>query len=120
MIAGRWCWPSRSTPSSAIAAPLLELAGVCASYDALLVVDEAHGLGVAGAGGHGLVREVGLAGHDHVVVTATLSKALGAQGGVVLGSTAVVDHLVNRPGRSSTTPASRRRRPPVRSRRWSC
>ncbi len=77
-------------------ASLLELAGVCASYDALLVVDEAHGLGVAGAGGHGLVRELGLAGQDHVVVTATLSKSLGAQGGAVLGSTAVVDHLVNR------------------------
>ena len=77
-------------------APLLELAGVCTSYDALLVVDEAHGLGVAGAGGHGMVRELGLAGHDHVVVTATLSKALGAQGGAVLGSAAVVHHLVNR------------------------
>ncbi len=77
-------------------ASLLELAGVCASYDALLVVDEAHGLGVAGSGGHGLVRELGLAGQDHVVVTATLSKALGAQGGVILGSAAVVDHLVNR------------------------
>jgi 8-amino-7-oxononanoate synthase len=51
---------------------------------------------VAGAGGHGQVRELGLAGQDHVVVTATLSKALGAQGGVVLGSPAVVDHLVNR------------------------
>ena len=44
------------------AAPLLELAGVCASYDALLVVDEAHGLGVAGAGGRGLVADLGLAG----------------------------------------------------------
>ena len=77
-------------------ASLRELAGVCASYDALLVVDEAHGLGVAGAGGHGLVRALGLAGQDHVVVTATLSKALGAQGGVILGSAAVVDHLVNR------------------------
>jgi 8-amino-7-oxononanoate synthase len=78
------------------AAPLMELAGVCASYDALLVVDEAHGLGVAGAGGHGLVRELGLAGHYHVVVTATLSKSLGSQGGAVLGSASVVDHLVNR------------------------
>jgi 8-amino-7-oxononanoate synthase len=77
-------------------APLRELAGICASYDALLVVDEAHGLGVAGTGGQGLVRELGLAGQDHVVVTATLSKALGAQGGVILGSAAVVDHLVNR------------------------
>jgi 8-amino-7-oxononanoate synthase len=77
-------------------ASLRELVGVCASYDALLVVDEAHGLGVSGSGGHGLVRELGLAGQDHVVVTATLSKALGAQGGVVLGSAAVVDHLVNR------------------------
>lgn len=78
------------------AAPLLELAGVCASYGALLVVDEAHGLGVAGAGGHGLVRELGLAGHDHVLVTATLSKSLAAQGGAVLGSAAVVEQLVNR------------------------
>jgi 8-amino-7-oxononanoate synthase len=78
------------------AAPLVELAGVCAAYDALLVVDEAHGLGVAGARGQGLTRQSGLAGHDDVVVTATLSKSLGAQGGVVLGSPAVVEHLVNR------------------------
>lgn len=78
------------------AAPLLELAGVCASYGALLVVDEAHGLGVAGLGGRGLVNELGLAGQDHVVMTATLSKALGSQGGAVLGSPAVVEHLVNR------------------------
>jgi 8-amino-7-oxononanoate synthase len=77
------------------AAPLLELAEVCRSRDALLVVDEAHGLGVAGTGGHGLVREAGLAGHSHVVVTATLSKSLGSQGGAVLGSPALVEHLVN-------------------------
>lgn len=78
------------------AAPLTALAEVCASHDALLVVDEAHGLGVAGTGGHGLVRDLGLAGHPHVVVTATLSKSLGAQGGTVLGTPALVDHLVNR------------------------
>lgn len=78
------------------AAPLAELAEVCAAYGALLVVDEAHGLGVTGTGGRGLVRELGLAGHPNVVVTATLSKALGSQGGAVLGSPALVDHLVNR------------------------
>ena len=77
-------------------APLLELAELSSAYGALLVVDEAHGIGVAGRGGHGLVRDLDLAGHEHVLVTATLSKALGAQGGAVLGSQAVRDHLVNR------------------------
>lgn len=78
------------------AAPLIELAETCRLKDALLVVDEAHGLGVAGTGGHGLVRDQGLAGQPHVVVTATLSKSLGAQGGAVLGTPALIDHLVNR------------------------
>jgi 8-amino-7-oxononanoate synthase len=74
-------------------APLAALAEVCERYDALLVVDEAHGLGVRGPG---VVSERGLAGLPHVLVTATLSKALGSQGGAVLGPQPVVDHLVNR------------------------
>jgi 8-amino-7-oxononanoate synthase len=74
------------------AAPLVELAEACASRGALLVVDEAHGVGVHGPG---LVTSLGLAGLSHVVVSATLSKSLGAQGGAVLGSTALRDHLVN-------------------------
>jgi 8-amino-7-oxononanoate synthase len=74
-------------------APLVALADVCDRYDALLVVDEAHGLGVRGPG---VVRELGLAGLPHVLVTATLSKALGSQGGAVLGPQTVIDHLVNR------------------------
>jgi len=77
------------------AAPLIELVALCERHDATLVVDEAHGIGVAGDGG-GLVRELGLAGRPSVIVTMTLSKALGSQGGAVLGSQAVVDHLVNR------------------------
>jgi 8-amino-7-oxononanoate synthase len=75
------------------AAPLTELAELCEQHDALLVVDEAHGLGVHGPG---LVASLGLAGHPHVVVTVTLSKALGSQGGAVLGPTALREHLVNR------------------------
>jgi 8-amino-7-oxononanoate synthase len=74
------------------AAPLVELADVCAEHGALLVVDEAHGLGVHGPG---LVRAAGLAGLPHVVVTATLSKSLGSQGGAVLGSREIREHLVN-------------------------
>lgn len=77
-------------------APLAELVETCAAHGALLLVDEAHGLGVVGHGGHGLVRSLGLAGHHSVLVTATLSKSLGAQGGAVLGSPALVEHLVNR------------------------
>lgn len=80
------------------AAPLSELAALCARYDAILIVDEAHGIGVAGSGtdsGRGLVHATGLADDDNVVVTATLSKALGSQGGAVLASTHVVEHLVN-------------------------
>ena len=81
------------------AAPLAELAEACARHDALLVVDEAHGLGVRGdadARGRGLVHELGLAAHPNVVVTCTLSKSLGSQGGAVLGPPGMVDQLVNR------------------------
>ncbi len=74
-------------------APLPELAAACAEHGALLIVDEAHGLGVHGSG---LVHASGLAGRPHVVLTATLSKALGSQGGAVLGSPELIDHLVNR------------------------
>lgn len=76
-------------------APLGELFALCERFDATLLVDEAHGIGVAG-GGRGLVHAEGLAGHDNVIVTMTLSKALGSQGGAVLAGAAVIDHLVNR------------------------
>ncbi|GAA1191869.1 8-amino-7-oxononanoate synthase [Prauserella alba] len=78
------------------AAPLPDLVDVCTAAGALLVVDEAHGLGVVGEDGCGAVRAGGLAAHPNVVVTATLSKSLGAMGGAVLGSAELVDHLVNR------------------------
>jgi 8-amino-7-oxononanoate synthase len=74
-------------------APLTELAQACADHGALLVVDEAHALGVRGPG---VVHSLGLAGIPHVLATATLSKALGSQGGAVLCSPAVREHLVNR------------------------
>lgn len=76
-------------------APLRALHDVCRRHGALLIVDEAHGLGVRGAGGRGLLHEVGLAGAPDIVMTTTLSKALGSQGGVVLGPAAVRDHLID-------------------------
>lgn len=76
-------------------APLRRLHEVCRTHGALLLVDEAHGLGVRGTGGRGLLHELGLAGAPDVVMTTTLSKALGSQGGVVLGSESVRDHLID-------------------------
>ena len=76
------------------AAPLDDLVAVCADHDALLVVDEAHGIGVAG-GGRGVVAQLGLVGAPNLVMTITLSKSLGSQGGAVLAPPAVREHLVN-------------------------
>ncbi|MFC4947526.1 8-amino-7-oxononanoate synthase [Pseudonocardia sp. GCM10023141] len=76
------------------ATDLRRTAALCARHDALLVVDEAHGIGVAGDG-RGAVHAAGLAGAPHVTMTATLSKALGAQGGAVLGPPLLREHLVN-------------------------
>ncbi|HET7326814.1 MAG TPA: 8-amino-7-oxononanoate synthase [Nocardioidaceae bacterium] len=78
------------------AAPLQQLAAVCDRTDAVMIIDEAHGLGVAGTEGRGLVHDVGLAGHPGVVVSLTLSKALGSQGGAVLAPPEVVEQVVNR------------------------
>ncbi|OIN82019.1 8-amino-7-oxononanoate synthase [Mycobacterium malmoense] len=75
-------------------APVRELHEVCRRHGALLIVDEAHGLGVRG-GGRGLLHELGLAGAPDVVMTTTLSKALGSQGGAVLGPAAVRAHLID-------------------------
>jgi 8-amino-7-oxononanoate synthase len=77
------------------AAPLAEYAAACRERGAGLLVDDAHGLGVLGDGGRGAPQAAGLAGAEDVVVTATLSKSLGSQGGAVLGPARVIDHLVN-------------------------
>jgi len=76
-------------------APLADLHRVARRHGALLLVDEAHALGVVGPGGRGAAHAAGLAGEPDVVLTATLSKALGAQGGAVLAHADVVDHLVD-------------------------
>jgi 8-amino-7-oxononanoate synthase len=77
-----------------VLAPLRDLHDVCRRHRALLIVDEAHGLGVRG-GGRGLLHEAGLAGAPDVVMTTTLSKALGSQGGAVLGPPQVRAHLID-------------------------
>lgn len=75
-------------------APLADLAAAARRHEALLLVDEAHALGVVGDRGEGACAALGITGDD-VVLTATLSKALGSQGGVLLGPRVVVDHVVD-------------------------
>src|SRR3954451_11551245 len=76
-------------------APIVDLHAAARRHGALLVADEAHAIGVIGERGEGLVAAAGLAGEPDIIRTATLSKALGSQGGAVLATRDVVDYLVN-------------------------
>ncbi|WP_229069220.1 8-amino-7-oxononanoate synthase [Actinoplanes sp. DH11] len=76
-------------------APLAALHDVTSARGALLIVDDAHALGLLGDEGSGGVAAAGLAGRPDVLVTATLSKALGGAGGVVAGPEAFTRHLVD-------------------------
>uniref|UniRef100_UPI0018EDE321 aminotransferase class I/II-fold pyridoxal phosphate-dependent enzyme n=1 Tax=Glycomyces salinus TaxID=980294 RepID=UPI0018EDE321 len=77
------------------AAPLAELHAIAAAHEALLVIDEAHAIGTVGPSGGGGAAAAGLAADPGVVITATLSKALGAAGGIVAGPAELRRHLVD-------------------------
>ena len=76
-------------------APLADLYAVTSARGALLLVDDAHAVGVLGPGGAGGVAEAVLSGREDVVVTATLSKSLGGAGGVVAGPAPLIEHLID-------------------------
>ena len=76
-------------------APLTALHASVRAHGALLVVDEAHALGVVGDHGRGAAHAAGLAGEPDVILTLTLSKSLAAQGGAVLGAPEVIETLVD-------------------------
>ena len=77
-------------------APLTELARVCKAHDALLVVDDAHGVGVLGPQGRGSVLEAGLSQEDVPVLIGTLGKGVGTSGAFVAGSEVLIDYLVQK------------------------
>jgi glycine C-acetyltransferase len=76
-------------------APLDALTAIANEYGFLMMVDDAHGEGVLGSGGRGIVDHFNLHGQVDVEV-GTLSKAFGVVGGVVAGSQRVVDWLRQR------------------------
>ena len=61
-------------------APVARLHALARAHGAILLVDEAHSLGVLGTGGRGTGHDTGLAGEPDLVRTVTLSKALSGQG----------------------------------------
>lgn len=77
------------------AANVHRLHDIARSRGAMLVVDEAHALGVVGDRGQGACSAAGISGEPDVVMTLTLSKSLASQGGAVAASSAVVRHLIN-------------------------
>lgn len=71
---------------------LREIVEVCEKYDAVLVVDDAHGSGTLGHHGRGALEDMELEGRVPVVVS-TFSKVFGGIGGIILGSSDVIEHI---------------------------
>jgi len=76
-------------------APLRELIELKKRFGALLMLDEAHAVGVIGPNGRGLAAAQNLS-DDVDVQMGTLSKALGASGGYICGSRSLIEWLINR------------------------
>jgi len=76
-------------------APLDQLHEVCEKYGVISMVDDAHGEGVLGRGGRGIVDHFGLHGKFDVEI-GTLSKAFGVVGGVIAGKKVLVDWMRQR------------------------
>ncbi len=87
-------------------APLAKISELCQRYNAALIVDEAHAIGVYGEQGRGLVSQLGL--NDHVFAAIyTFGKAVGMHGAVITGSSVLRDYLINfcRPFIYTTAPS---------------
>jgi len=76
-------------------APLRALLALCEQHDALLVVDDAHGIGVWGPEGRGSVHALGLQS-DCIVYMGTLGKAAGLSGAFVAAEQLIIDRLIQR------------------------
>lgn len=76
-------------------APLAEYAALCRKFDAALIVDEAHAVGIYGERGSGLIEARGVASDVFVSVN-TAGKALGVGGAFVAGSGNAIEYLIQR------------------------
>jgi 8-amino-7-oxononanoate synthase len=75
-------------------APLRDLSDLAKQHDALLMVDDAHGFGVLGKTGGGLVKELNLTQNDVPILMGTLGKAFGTFGAFIVGSELLIETLI--------------------------
>lgn len=75
-------------------APVPEYIALAKKYQAYLILDDAHGVGVLGADGSGNIAHHNIAPHDITLLTGTFGKALGGQGAFVLGSEIMIEYLI--------------------------
>lgn len=75
-------------------APLRQLVATCQQHDAWLMLDDAHGFGVLGEDGKGILQHTQTASEDVPVYMATLGKAMGTAGAFVAGSEALIETLI--------------------------
>lgn len=75
-------------------APLKEMLLLCETYDARLIVDEAHSTGIFGEHGKGLIQQFFLENRIFARIV-TFGKAIGGHGAIVLGSPTLRDYLIN-------------------------
>ncbi len=74
-------------------APVPELLKLCEKYDAWLLLDDAHGFGVLGQQGRGILSHFNVAS-KRIIYMATLGKAVGVFGAFVAGDTVLIDYLL--------------------------
>jgi 8-amino-7-oxononanoate synthase len=75
-------------------APLPSLADLARGHQAWLMVDDAHGLGVLGAGGGGILGHYGMTMEDVPILMGTLGKGFGTYGAFVAGSEELIETLI--------------------------
>jgi len=76
-------------------APVAKMAQLADKHDAVLMIDDAHGLGVLGKTGAGLLEQAGLDANSVPVLMGTLGKALGSFGAFVAGDEILIEALIN-------------------------
>ncbi len=76
-------------------APIRELSALASQHDALLLIDDAHGIGVLGNNGRGLLEQAGATQTDVPVLIGTFGKAFGLAGAFVTGPDVLIDYLRN-------------------------